>query len=198
MKKNKVLKVMALLVCAILLVVGSVAGTFAYLTDKTESVKNTFTIGKIDIELKETDDEGNDIFAQSFKMIPGKEYTKDPTVTVKQGSEACWLFVKVEMVGNFDYLIWEIAEGWTELTEGSGIYWRKVDAVSADAEAPESFYVLLNNKVTIDEELTNATMPAEDEEPEMTFTAYAVQQYGFETAADAWEQVKTTYLTSNP
>ena len=51
MKKAK--KVVALLLCAVLLVVGSVAGTMAYLADTSDVVENTFTIGKVDITLDE-------------------------------------------------------------------------------------------------------------------------------------------------
>ena len=47
MKENKkAKKVVALLLCAVLLVVGSVTGTMAYLT-ANDTVTNTFTVGKV-------------------------------------------------------------------------------------------------------------------------------------------------------
>ena len=51
MKKAK--KVVALALCAVMLVVGSVAGTMAYLTSN-DSVTNTFTVGNVVITLDET------------------------------------------------------------------------------------------------------------------------------------------------
>ena len=47
MKKAK--KILALLLCAVLLIGASVAGTLAYLTFQTNEVTNTFTIGKVDL-----------------------------------------------------------------------------------------------------------------------------------------------------
>ena len=51
MKKAK--KVVALALCAVMLVVGSVAGTMAYLTSSTGDVVNTFTVGNVAITLDE-------------------------------------------------------------------------------------------------------------------------------------------------
>ena len=72
----------------------AVGGTIAWLTDQTEPITNTFTVGNINIELKET--------ATEFKMVPGVTIVKDPKITVKSGSEACYLFVKVEKSANLD------------------------------------------------------------------------------------------------
>ena len=69
------------LTAAFLLVIGAaVAGTVAWLTDKTVTVENTFTVGNIAIELKETQ--------RTYKMVPGQTIDKDPKVSVKAGSEA--------------------------------------------------------------------------------------------------------------
>ena len=46
MMNKKILKVLAVAVCAVLLVVGSVAGTMAYLTSTAE-ITNTFTVGNV-------------------------------------------------------------------------------------------------------------------------------------------------------
>ena len=47
-------KALLLTLCAVLLVAASVLGTMAYLTS-TAKVENTFTIGKVEITLDETD-----------------------------------------------------------------------------------------------------------------------------------------------
>ena len=85
---KKFLKALALVGCALLLVTASVVGTYAVLTS-TATITNTFTAGNVSITLKESS------VIDSYKLIPGKTYTKDPVITVVDGSESCWLFVKV-------------------------------------------------------------------------------------------------------
>ena len=169
---------------ALVLVIGCVAGgTVAWLVATTDTVTNTFTYGNIDIALAETT-------GTNYKVIPGTVIEKDPKVTVKAGSEACWLFVKVVEGGTFvaDKVTYSIADGWTALdaTNHPGVYYREVNAVTADTD----FYVLKDNMVTVSEELTKAEVNSVATQPTLTFTAYAVQKDGIGTAADAWDKVK--------
>lgn len=90
-------KALLLTLCAVLLVAASVLGTMAYLTS-TDTVTNTFTVGKVEIKLDETDvtnPNGPRVKANSYKLMPGNTYTKDPTVTVLNGSEASYVRMKV-------------------------------------------------------------------------------------------------------
>lgn len=95
-------KALLLTLCAVLLVAASVLGTMAYLTSSAE-VKNTFTVGKVEIKLDEAKVnadgipvEGADrVTANSYKLMPGTTYTKDPTVTVLKGSEESYVRMKV-------------------------------------------------------------------------------------------------------
>lgn len=90
-------KALLLTLCAVLLIAASVLGTMAYLTS-TAKVENTFTIGKVEIKLDETDvtnPTGPRVKANSYKLMPGTTYTKDPTVTVKAGSEESYVRMKV-------------------------------------------------------------------------------------------------------
>ena len=48
-KMKKAKKILALLLCAVLLIGASVAGTLAYLTFQTNEVKNTFSVGKVNL-----------------------------------------------------------------------------------------------------------------------------------------------------
>lgn len=168
-----------LLVCSIVLCT-AVGGTIAWLTDKTESVVNTFTFGDINITLEETT-------GQDYKMVPGNEITKDPTVTVKKDSEACWLFVKVVQSDNFsDFMTYEIAEGWSPLTGVSGVYYREVEATTADT----TFKILKNDQVLVKETVTKEMFNDVDfVQPTLTFTAYAVQKDNIATVTDAWAKV---------
>lgn len=169
-------KVIALVMAAVLLVTATAAATVAYLTDSDE-VLNTFTIGKVDIELEETKDD--------FQMIPGEEIEKDPIVTVVDSSEDCWLFVELTESANLDdYISYTVAEGWTALEGVDGVYYRKV--LKDDAE--KTFSVLEGDKVVVLEEVTNEMMDAASKDaPTLKVTAYAIQLAGFEEdAAGAW------------
>lgn len=94
MKKAK--KVLLLVLCAVLLVGVSVAGTVAYLTSQDEVV-NTFTVGQVAIELHETDEEtrNDQTVGLDLHLLPGIPVDKDPTVTVKEDSEDSYVRVNV-------------------------------------------------------------------------------------------------------
>ncbi len=95
-------KALLLTLCAVLLIAASVLGTMAYLTS-TAKVENTFTIGKVEIKLDEAKVTADGIPVEgaarvtenSYKLMPGNTYTKDPTVTVKAGSEESYVRMKV-------------------------------------------------------------------------------------------------------
>ena len=99
---KKTTKALLLTLCAVLLVAASVMGTMAYLT-ASDSVKNTFTVGKVKINLDEAkvNENGTPVESaarvkeNSYKLIPGVTYTKDPTVTVLEGSVESYVRMKV-------------------------------------------------------------------------------------------------------
>lgn len=193
----------ALTVCLMLVVmVASIGGTVAWLTAKTDPVVNTFTYGDINIDLYEHnyDASTNSLGTtevknvEDYKIIPGVNLPKDPTVKVTKGSEKCWLFVKVEKTGTFveGKVTYDIADGWTQLT-GEGItgtvYYRQV---GADAANDQTFGVLkqttANGKtyaITVSDQLTKAEVNGQGNVT-LKFTAYAIQQEGFDTAEAAW------------
>lgn len=192
------------LVLALALIVGVAGGaTFAWLTAKTDPVVNTFTYGDINITLAEST--GSD-----YKIIPGVDIEKNPKVTVKAGSEACWLFVKVEeekwpeltyvnkdgkAVRKVNY---DIAGGWAK---GDGtdipanVYYRKVDASKANQEFP----VLKDNKITVSDTLTKIDINEKlTGTPKLSITAYAIQKDGMDTAAKAWAAIADTTTGTQP
>ena len=170
-------KTLALVLALTLLVAGVVGGTLAWLTDQTAEVKNTFTVGDINIDLTETN--------RDYKMVPGNKLDKDPTVIVKAESEACWLFVQVTESTNLkDFITYAIAEGWTELQDG--VYYREVSASNAD----QTFSVLKGDAVTVNSDVTKEMLTATDfANPTLTFKAYAVQKDNVASASDAWAKV---------
>lgn len=178
MKNTK--RILLAAVAALLLVAVSVGGTMAWLVAKTNPVTNTFTVGDINITLTETT-------GGTYKIVPGVNLDKNPKVTVKAGSEACWVFVKVDEESwpatdkvsySVDNTVWSKLEGY------DNVWYKQQDAVSADTE----LNVLTGQKVYVSEELTKAEANAIGS-PKLTFTAYAIQQEGFSTAADAWKQI---------
>lgn len=98
-------KILALLMCAVLLVGASIAGTVAYLTSQ-DTVTNTFTVGKVEITLDEAkvDTNGNYVTnhenrvkTNDYHLMPGHTYKKDPTVTVKQPSDSSYVRMLVNV-----------------------------------------------------------------------------------------------------
>ena len=191
-------KTLALFLALALVLGGVIGGTMAWLTDETPGIVNTFTDSDIEITLTETGAEHN---ANSYKMVPGYTISKDPKVTVVKGSEKCYLFVKLEKSENFDsFLTYEIAAGWTQLTDAEGknvdgVYYRVVDTTGQGT--PIS--VLKDDKVTVLGSVTKSMMDelrdGKAEKPTLTVTAYASQFYksaGVEFDVNtAWTNIST-------
>lgn len=208
MKKFKALLVVA---CALLLVAASVFGTMAYLTS-TDTVTNTFTVGKVNINLDEakanTDGslvEGADrVKANSYKLLPGHTYNKDPMVTVLSGSEPSYVKMTVtfskaneldaifapnganltNIFNGYDAANW-IAKGNTKDTTANTRtyeFWYK-EAVGA----PEGNVALdaLFDSITVPGAIT-AEQLATIESMTITVNAYAIQADGFANADAAW------------
>ncbi|MBQ8623355.1 MAG: hypothetical protein IJ424_03130 [Oscillospiraceae bacterium] len=180
MKKMKIVFVLVAFILTLSIAVGS---SLAWLTDKTDSVTNTFTYGDINIDLTESEN-------LDLKMIPGSNITKDPKVTVKANSEACWLFVKIEKSANFDtFMTYTIAEGWKELDGVDGVYYREVEA----SETAKEFDVIKDNTVTVKDNVTKDMFTKDGyTAPTLTFTAYAVQSENVDDAATAWGYANPT------
>lgn len=170
MKKSR--KTLALIAACLMLVVGVVGGTVAWLTATTGSVVNTFTCGDINITLTET--------PATYKIVPGNNIAKDPKVTVLANSENCILFVKVEKAnwptfkesdGTTLKVRYDIADGWTALTGVSGVYYRMVTS----SESNQDFAVLKDNTITVSGNLTKVEVNSMTTAPTLTITAYAHQ-----------------------
>ena len=189
------------LALVLVVAVASVGGTLAWLKVSTTPVVNTFTVGNINITLTETKGTVKD-GKHEFKIIPGVDIEKDPKVTVKANSEACWLFVKVEEANwpsamesgtTTRKVKYDIAEGWQLVPEQTNVYYREVSATTEDTD----FAVLKDNKVTVSQNLTKAEANAITASPTLTFTAYAVQKDGITDVTTAWTQASTATTSGN-
>lgn len=115
-------------------------------------------------------------------------------MTVEPNSEACWLFVKVEGTNwsrfpdangtaKVFYSV-DVQKGWIALNDHPGVYYREVSA--EDAKTGVEYDV--NCNVTVSQMLTKAEINsiASRTQPQLSFTAYAVQRLGIDDAAAAW------------
>lgn len=82
---KKKLTAVALIVCMIAIML--VGATMAYFTDKTEDVENTFTVGSVQIELKED-------FVQASQLMPGMDVNKDAWIE-NVGTNDAWVWAEV-------------------------------------------------------------------------------------------------------
>lgn len=185
---KKTTKALLTALCAVLLVMVSVMGTMAYLTYTTVEVRNTFSVGKVAITLDEAkvDEYGEPVEGaervteNTYKLIPGRQYTKDPTVHVATGSEDSWLFVKV------DNGIVDIEAANTIAAQMAANGWTLVDGET-------NIYAFENIVSEGDSILVFGTFTVADgadvdayETAVIAVTAYAIQADGFGTAAEAW------------
>lgn len=107
---KKYAKALLLILCAVLLVAGSVLGTLAFLTSE-DRVENTFSTGHVKITLDEAPVDktgkavtGDRVKKNDYHLLPGHEYVKDPTVHVVMDSEDCYvrMFVTVNQSSQWD------------------------------------------------------------------------------------------------
>ena len=218
MKKFKALLVVA---CALLLVAASVFGTMAYLTS-TDTVTNTFTVGEVKITLDEAkvDADGKPVTpaervkGNSYKLLPGHTYTKDPTVTVVTGSENSYVRMKVE-VENIDqlkavftdasyygtngvFLLQKLVGGWDNAKWASVGYEQSADGKTGTYEFR---YYQKTGPATLEPLFTTITIPGSVDAAgleklgnvQIKITGEAIQADGFTDANAAWNA-----FTANP
>ncbi len=182
----RVVKMLLAVVSVFMILVCCASGSLAWLTASSAPSVSEFSVGKIDVTLK--DDTNN----TAAVLIPGTNIVRDPYVTVKGGSVDCWLFVRVDAAnGAGDCLIWTPADGWNRLESGTGetgttVYYREVAASAND----QAFQVVKDATLTVKSDLTR-TQLASMNTPKLSFTAYAFQRAGFDGVAAAWAQINT-------
>lgn len=192
-------KIAALLLCAVLLVGASVAGTVAYLTSQ-DSTTNTFTVGQVNITLKEYDVDPQTGLKKSplaeveeltnLELVPGREVQKHPFVTVTANSEPCWLFVKVEnglssyeATGDTTIAKQLETNDWVKLENVDNVYYYKdIVPTSTTAQVYNVFtsITIAENAQTVDGWTNIAT------NGKVVVTAYAIQSEGFNSVDEAW------------
>lgn len=206
-KKLLIMSVAMVLVCAF-----AVGMTIAYLTS-TDRVVNTFTVGNVQIKLDEAkvDAYGEPVGSpaprvkdNTYKLIPGHTYTKDPTVTVLSGSESSYIKMTVtfteaaaldaifapngadltEIFNGYNPANW-IYKGNTENTRNNTRtyeFWYKETVAAPDGNVPLD---ALFDSITVPGAITN-TQLGTIADMTITVNAYAIQADGFDNEDDAW------------
>ena len=204
-------KALLLSLCAVLLVVASVMGTMAYLTS-SDTVTNTFTVGSVNIKLDEakanTDGtlvpNADRVKANSYKLLPGHTYNKDPMVTVLKGSESSYVKMTVTFskAAALDPIFKPNGADMTSIFNGydsaNWIYKGNTEDAAANTRTYEFWYketvAAPTADVALDALFDSITVPgtitkdqlASIEGMTITVNAYAIQADGFTGAADAW------------
>lgn len=199
-------KLMKTIGCLALVGAIGVGATLAYLSDSTSTLKNTFVIGNgIDITLTEQNvndptkrvEEGN---TQEYpELVPGVEYVKDPTTTVKANSNDCYVFMYVEGADEFvKYDVDGDKKGDFIIQEWGNRDWVKVS--SKEGEELDGWYchVAIVPEKTQDQDLTPLFNKVAVEQyskvvnkdiPAIVIKSVAVQADGL-TREQAFEQVE--------
>lgn len=197
MKKNTV-KIMTL---AGILCLASVGGVSAYLTDY-EKVSNEFTVGKVDIELKEPEWKPE----ENKKIEPSKVIHKDPQIT-NTGTNDAFVYMEVsipmanveaaaengERLGKKvqELFSFEAKDSWMQLsvqnTESRRTYTYAYKKILKPQETSESLFDTVKFLNLIEGQLDGQTF-------EIPVRAYAIQtSYTGGSSDNLSEQIKAAY-----
>ena len=233
-------KTLLTLLSMLLIAVTSIFATMAYLTD-SESVVNTFTVGNVNITLDEAkvnpkgetlDKDGQvtsvteeivRVKENTYHLIPGQTYTKDPMITVAAGSESSYIrmLVTINQIGDLqtifgdDFLPQNYVTGWDstvwqcvkvgDVVDDTITYeFRYKETVDASAATDDVKLEPLFTHFTLPGELTGEELALiysatdENDRLKITIIGHAIQAAGFETADDAWAKFDAQYAAATP
>lgn len=218
MKNRKLRKILLTICSAMLLVCLSVGATVAYLTSSAE-VKNTFTVGKVAIKLDEakvdsdgkalTGDNAERVKVNSYKLLPGHTYDKDPMVTVLSGSESSYIKMNVVVTksAELDAIFGEDGANLLSIFKGydsnNWIYKGNTEDATANTRTYEFWYKATvaapSGDVALDALFDKIEVPGNIDNTQLatingmtiTVTAHAIQADSFANADAAWKAYST-------
>ena len=189
-------KIAAAMTAGVLAAAMTMGGSYAYLSQQTESVDNEFKPNKISVELNETTGE-------TYDIIPGAVQDKDPVITVENTVLAV-LYVQIDDntkgMADFDLNL----DGWTLVPSKTNVYSRTVQAgeyitndngekvwVRKGTTTPlqNEFHLLKNDKVSYKSDLTNDDMldnRVPKDNIKLSFKSWAYQLDGFTTPSGGY------------
>ena len=205
-------KILVACLCVALAVLTIAGTTLAYLTSK-DTVTNTFTVGNVSIKLDEAkantdgslyDNGTTRVDANSYKLIPGHTYAKDPMVTVLKGSEKSYIKMTVtfSMAKELDAIFAPTGAPLTSIFKGydsdNWIAKGNTKDTANNTRTYEFWYketvAAPTADVALDALFDNITFPGTITKEQLaaikgmtiTVNAYAIQADGFDTAEAAW------------
>lgn len=205
-------KILLIGLCVAAVIGATVAGTVAYLTDRASAV-NTFTVGQVDITIDEAkvDPDGTPVpgadrvTENTYHLIPGQTYIKDPTMTVDKNSEEAYvrMLVTVNCASQLDAIFAPSGANLTSIFNGydaaNWIYETETRDTLSNTITYEFRY-----KETVDPDGTSdvvldalfdsitipGTLDGDDmksiEDLTITVVGHAIQKAGFDTDDAAW------------
>lgn len=194
---KKKLLALAMVIC--MLAIAVIGTTYAYFTDQTDTKTNTFTVGKVDIDL--TEPEFDKLTDADKKITPEKTITKDPTITLKSGSEEAYILAKVEFsagwhdvmdaetdaalltkMTGYDASAWTVVED-TDTADGVIVIGLTNSVTAAEADTD----TVLFTAIPVPGTATSTELEALGTNPTIKITAYAVQKTEtINSVATAW------------
>ena len=204
-------KILVACLCVALAVLTIAGTTLAYLTSQ-ETVTNPFTVGKVAIKLDEAKANADGTLVpnadrvkeNSYKLIPGHTYNKDPMVTVLKGSESSYIKMTVTFTkaAELDAIFAPTGADLTSIFNGydstNWIYKGNTEDTTANTRTYEFWYKeavaaptadvaldALFDQIKAPDSLTNSDLN-NLKDLKITVNAYAIQADGFATAEAAW------------
>ena len=204
-------KILVACLCVALAVLTIAGTTLAYLTSQA-TVTNTFTVGKVEIKLDEAKANADGTLVpnadrvkeNSYKLIPGHTYNKDPMVTVLSGSESSYIKMTVTFTkaAELDAIFAPTGADLTSIFNGydstNWIYKGNTEDTTANTRTYEFWYKeavaaptadvaldALFDQIKAPDSLTNSDLN-NLKDLKITVNAYAIQADGFATAEAAW------------
>lgn len=166
-------------IVAIAVVLFGVSTTLALLMAGSVPLFNRFTAGTVDVTLTEST-------GPFFVMAPGVPIVKDPKVTVKSGSEDCFVFVELSESSEFaHYMTYQTEDGWLPLDGYRTVFYRQVSKAATDTV----FWVLKDNAVQVRSSITEEQLAAIETPPQLTVTVKAIQCEGLDSATKAYQTI---------
>ena len=204
-------KILVACLCVALAVLTIAGTTLAYLTSQ-DTVTNTFTVGNVQIKLDEAKANADGTLVpnadrvkeNSYKLIPGHTYNKDPMVTVLKGSESSYIKMTVTFTkaAELDAIFAPTGADLTSIFNGydstNWIYKGNTEDTTANTRTYEFWYKeavaaptadvaldALFDQIKAPDSLTNSDLN-NLKDLKITVNAYAIQADGFATAEAAW------------
>lgn len=204
-------KILVACLCVALAVLTIAGTTLAYLTSQ-DTVTNTFTVGNVQIKLDEAKANADGslvpnadrVKANSYKLIPGHTYNKDPMVTVLKGSESSYIKMTVtfskaaeldaifapngadmtSIFKGYDSTNWIYKGNTKDAANNTRTYefWYKETVAAPDADVALD---ALFDSITVPGTITGDQLET-IKDMTITVNAYAIQADGFANAEAAW------------